>query len=102
MKSGLARAVGAAARVGLAGWIDILVSIPSPLYSGERVRVRGSFSSAGKPLTPRPLPRVQGRGGKAYAFCGDPRKLYRTKSPSSPAGSFAGFLRARTVARYSA
>src|SRR5438105_7672601 len=41
--------------------------VPSPLYSGERVRVRGSsrtgaeFSPAQAPH-PRPLPWVQGRG----------------------------------------
>jgi hypothetical protein len=39
--------------------------VPSPLYSGERVRVRGLFCSSGrkaKPLTPALSPEYKGEG----------------------------------------
>ncbi len=38
---------------------------PSPLYSGERVGVRGLYSPLDTPSPPTPLPRVQGRGEKS-------------------------------------
>ena len=44
--------------------------VPSPLYPGERVRVRGGFGTCatmGFAPHPSPLPRVQGRGSKIAA-----------------------------------
>jgi putative protease len=49
------------------GRVASVSPVPSPLYPGERVRVRGNSAAIVKGAPhPRPLPRVQGRGSKGH------------------------------------